>query len=83
MNRLVHDGRCESIKSGGSCDCDAQERLIIGNKIVGKITPLRLWSAWQVSKIWRIQQRLPRLTKLANELYKNVDRPPEYITEAQ
>lgn len=37
---------------------------IVKHRMDGTITPNRLWAAWQVSKSWRLQRRLPRLTLL-------------------
>lgn len=46
-------------------------KQIVNHKDDGIITPNRLFAAWQVSKNWRITQRLPRLSKLAYKLYGN------------
>lgn len=37
---------------------------IIKHPIDGVVTPLRLWAVWKVSKNWRLQQRLPKITSL-------------------
>lgn len=43
-------------------------KLIVKHPRDGIVTPIRLWSAWQIADNWRLWHRLPRLTKFGKRI---------------